>query len=209
MTLAGNGLDRGWDFLGFGNSELQCFTSDKSNVDVVPDPTNSTNSVLRLQAKYHPTAIPCTDQDPYKQATTQWTSGRIRTMSKRIFQAPQNRLPNTTATGELHRAAFDLMNAYLGEMMSGLSSAANKVECVLTSCYPLCSASAADNCTSLFIEARMRLPAVKGNRAGLLLLPEPQNQTMGAPRCDWTDECGAYGAWPVSEHMHVRFAGPV
>eukprot|EP00879_Flechtneria_rotunda_P003784 GHRR01004024.1.p1 GENE.GHRR01004024.1~~GHRR01004024.1.p1 ORF type:complete len:484 (+),score=94.29 GHRR01004024.1:171-1622(+) len=152
----GNGLERGWSFKGFGNDELQCFTADPSNVDVIPDPEKPGNQLLRLQGVYYPTPITCVpDQAPYNSTTTQWTSGRITTRGKRLFLAPAN----TTST--------------------------------------------TNQCTSLIVEARMKVPLVKGTRVGLALLPETQNQTANAPRCEWEDECGAYGIWPASGEIDI------
>ncbi|WIA41536.1 hypothetical protein OEZ86_008906 [Tetradesmus obliquus] len=85
----GNGLDKGWDFYGFGLSEKQCFTSDATSVAVIPDSAAPNNTVLRLQAVYYPTEITCMPNEaPFNSTKTSWTSGGLTSKSKRIFKAP-------------------------------------------------------------------------------------------------------------------------
>jgi beta-glucanase (GH16 family) len=72
--------------------------------------------------------------------------------------------------------------------------------------YPTATAGSSngiDSCSSLFVEARIMIPLVKGYKVGFGLFPEPQTQPPTAKICTVEEECGAYGIWPASGEMNV------
>jgi hypothetical protein len=79
---------------------MQCFTPDPTNLAVIPEAAPSNNSLLRLQAIYHPTQVVCMPNEaPFNSSKTSWTSGGIVSKSKRIFQAPQSLARGDPSTG--------------------------------------------------------------------------------------------------------------
>ena len=73
--------------------------------------------------------------------------------------------------------------------------------------YPTVTAdsgsSSLDRCSSLFVEARIKVPLVKGYKVGFGLFPEPQTQPPTAKICTVEEECGAYGIWPASGEINT------
>lgn len=170
---------------GFGNGELQCYTSSPDNVDIIPNPslaapTDDADGVLRIRSRKLQIAHPCINPG-VANGSTQWTSGKIDTKGKLLLQwkPPQ-------------------VSTSLGAAVGGSGSS-----------------TASEACGSIVVEARMMVPFSAGRWSALWLMPEPQPGRFPGclPWVPGQGECGAYGGWPRSGELdimeHVNTASKV
>ena len=80
---------------GWGNAELECYTSDPSNVAIIADPSDSTNGLLSITALNQPSGYVCNNLQSASSIRS-WTSARLWTHGKQSFVWPSSSSNNTT-----------------------------------------------------------------------------------------------------------------
>ncbi|WIA21237.1 hypothetical protein OEZ85_000478 [Tetradesmus obliquus] len=163
---------------GFGNGEVQCYTNSANNLDLVPNPEcpPDTDSLLRIRSGKLPNPQTCSNPG-LQPSQRDWTSAKIDTKGKLLLQwkAPQVSSSLQEARSGASALQFDSQGQPIGP------------------------------CSSVLVEARMKVPMSAGRWSAFWMMPQPQPGRF--PGCQaWVPgegECGAFGGWPRSGEIDI------